>query len=228
MHTAIGILAALWQRQTTGRGQVIEVSMQDAIVNLSRTWMARAEQGRVSPERTGNSLRSSPGVGTFQCAPGGPDDYVYMIGSPARKPMWSALVSAIGREDLIDDPRLKDAEEMAKATDEINMAIDSWTQQHTKFEVMKILGEAGVPASACFNAVDLYSDEHLRQREMIVTVDHPEYGPFTLPGCPVKMSDSPVDFTAAPLLGQHNEEVFSEAFGYDSDALDRLERQNVV
>ena len=85
MHTAIGILAALWQRQATGRGQVIEVSMQDAIVNLSRTWMARAEQGRVSPERTGNSLRSSPGVGTFQCAPGGPDDYVYMIASPARK-----------------------------------------------------------------------------------------------------------------------------------------------
>ena len=57
------------------------------------------------------------------------------------------------------------------------------------------------PASACFNAVDLYSDEHLRQREMIVTVDHAEHGPFTLPGCPVKMSDSPVDFTAAPLLG---------------------------
>ena len=228
MHTAIGILAALWQRQATGRGQVVEVSMQDAIVNLSRTWMARAEQGKVSPERTGNSLRSSPGVGTFKCSPGGPDDYVYMIASPARKPMWSALVTAMGREDLIDDPRLKDAGEMAKATDEINMAIDSWTQQHTKFEVMKILGEAGVPASACFNAVDLYEDEHLRQREMIVTVDHPEYGPFTLPGCPVKMSDSPVDFTAAPLLGQHNEEVFAEAFGYDTDDLETLERQKVI
>ena len=142
--------------------------------------------------------------------------------------MWSALVTAIGREDLIDDPRLKDPVETAKATDEINLAIGTWTQQHTKFEVMKILGEAGVPASACFNAVDLYSDEHLRQREMIVTVDHPEYGPFTLPGCPVKMSDSPVDFTAAPLLGQHNEEVFAEAFDLDADALEQLEQQNVI
>ena len=228
MHAAIGILAALWQRQATGRGQVVEVSMQDAIVNLSRTWMARAEQGKISPERTGNSLRSSPGVGTFKCAPGGADDYVYMIASPARKPMWSALATAIGREDLIDDPRLKDAGEMAEATDEINLAIDAWTQQHTKFDVMKILGEAGVPASACFNAVDLYADEHLRQREMIVTVDHPEYGPFTLPGCPVKMADSPVDFTAAPLLGQHNEEVFAEAFGLDTDQLEQLERQKVI
>jgi len=228
MHAAIGILAALWQRQATGKGQVVEVSMQDAIVNLSRTWMARAEQGNISPERTGNSLRSSPGVGTFQCAPGGPDDYVYMIAAPGRKPMWRALVSAMGREDLIDDPRLNDADEMAKATDEINQAIDSWTQKHTKFEVMKILGEAGVPASACFNAVDLYADEHLRQREMIVTVDHPEYGPFTLPGCPVKLSDSPVDFTAAPLLGQHNEEVFSEAFGLGADDLSALESQRVI
>ena len=228
MHAAIGILAALWQRQATGRGQIVEVSMQDAIVNLSRTWMARAEQGKVSPERTGNSLRASPGVGTFQCAPGGPDDYVYMIASPARKSMWSALATAIGRDDLIDDPRLRDADEMAKATDEINKAIDAWTQQHTKFEVMKILGEAGVPASACFNAVDLYADEHLRQREMIVTVEHPEYGPFTLPGCPVKMSDSPVDFTAAPLLGQHNEEVFAEAFGLDADDLAVLETQRVI
>ena len=228
MHTAIGILAALWQRQVTGRGQTVEVSMQDAIVNLSRTWMARSEQGQVSPERTGNSLRASPGVGTFQCAPGGPDDYVYMIASPARKPMWSALATAIGREDLIDDPRLEDADEMAKATSEINSAIDAWTQQHTKFEVMKILGEAGVPASACFNAVDLYSDEHLRQREMIVTVDHAEHGPFTLPGCPVKMSDSPVDFTAAPLLGQHNDEVFAEAFGYDTHDLSALEAQRVI
>jgi formyl-CoA transferase len=228
MHAAIGILAALWQRQATGRGQTVEVSMQDAIVNLSRTWMARSEQGQVSPGRTGNSLRASPGVGTFQCAPGGPDDYVYMIASPARKPMWSALATSIGRDDLIDDPRLKDPVEMAKATDEINSAIDSWTQQHTKFEVMKILGEAGVPASACFNAVDLYSDEHLRQREMIVTVDHAEHGPFTLPGCPVKMSDSPVDFTAAPLLGQHNEEVFSEAFDLNVEDLAVLETQRVI
>ena len=228
MHAAIGILAALWQRQTTGRGQVIEVSMQDAIVNLSRTWMARSEQGQVSPERTGNSLRASPGVGTFRCAPGGPDDYVYMIASPARRPMWTALVSAIGRDDLIDDPRLADPDQAQQATDEINSVIDAWTQAHTKFEVMKILGEKGVPCSACFNAVDLYADEHLKQREMIVTVDHPTYGPFTLPGCPVKMSDSPVDFSPAPLLGQHNTEVYAESFGFGADMLDSLKHGSVI
>ena len=202
--------------------------MQDAIVNLSRTWMARSEEGRVSPERTGNSLRASPGVGTFHCAPGGPDDYVYMIASPARKPMWKALVEAIGHQELYDDPRLDDPDQAIEVTAEINGLIDDWTRGHTKFEVMKILGEKGIPCSACFNAVDIYADEHLRQREMIVTVEHAERGAFTLPGCPVKMSDSPVDFRAAPLLGQHNAEVFAEFFDADSATLNSLKDQKVI
>ena len=228
MHTAIGILAALWQRQATGRGQVVEVSMQDAIVNLSRTWMARAEQGAVSPPRTGNSMRNSPGVGTYRCAPGGPDDYVYMIASPQRRSMWAGLANAIGRPDLIDDPRWSDPDATAAATPEINAEIEEWTQKHTKFEVMKILGERGVPASACFNAVDIYADDHLRERGMISAIDHPTYGEFTLPGCPVQLSDSPVDLKPAPLLGQHNAEVFGEAFDYDAAALEELERQKVI
>ena len=228
MHAALGILAALWQRQATGRGQVVEVSMQDAIVNLSRTWMARAEQGEVSPPRTGNSLRSSPGVGTFACAPGGYDDYVYMIASPARRAMWEALMTIIGREDLIDDPRLDDPAVAIETADEINAVISEWTRRKTKFEVMKILGEAGVPASACFNAVDIYADAHLREREMIVSVKHPERGDFTLPGCPVKLSDSPVEFTAAPLLGQHNAEVYAEFFGHGANDLAALKARRVI
>ena len=228
MHTVIGILAALWQRERTGRGQEVEVSMQDAIVNLSRTWMARSEQGRVSPERTGNSLRSSPGVGTFRCAPGGPDDYVYIIASPARKPMWEALVNAIGHDELLNDPRLNDPDQAIEVTREINGLIDAWTRRRTKFEAMKILGERGIPCSACFNAVDIYADEHLRQREMIVSIDHPERGDFTLPGCPVKMSDSHVEFSPAPLLGQHNAEVFAEFFAYREAELDELREQKVI
>ncbi len=228
MHAALGILAALWQRQTSGRGQIVEVSMQDAIVNLSRTWMARSDEGRVSPERSGNSLRSSPGTGTFRCAPGGPDDYVYMIASPARKPMWEALVKIIGRDDLKDDPRLDDPDRAIEVADEINAVIDGWTRKRTKFEAMKILGEAGIPASACFNAVDIYADDHLRQRGMIVSVDHPERGRFTLPGCPVKLSDSPVELSAAPLLGQHNAEVYSELFDHSSKELAELKAQRVI
>ena len=112
--------------------------------------------------------------------------------------------------------------------DEINALIESWTIQHDKFEVMRILGDMGIPCSACFNAVDIYSDEHLLEREMIVSVDHPTRGKFAVPGCPIKMSDSHVDFKAAPLLGEHNAEVLGEFLNGNGESLETLKMQRVI
>ena len=228
LHAVIGILAALWQRQSTGKGQVVEVSMQDAIVNLGRTWMTRAEQGKTSPPRTGNAPPNRAGVGTFLCAPGGPDDYVYMIAFPVRPAMWRALADAVGKPELTDDPRLQDPNPSPETIAEINGIIQAWTLQRDKFEVMRVLGEMGVPCSACFNAVDIYADEHLRQREMIVSVNHPTRGEFTLPGCPVKLSDSPVEFAPAPLLGQHSAEVLTQFLDQSPEDIQSLKAQSVI
>ena len=228
MHAVVGILAALWQRQTTGKGQQVEVSMQDAMVNFGRTTMTRSEQGTVPQKRTGNSFGNRPGVGTFRCAPGGYDDYVYMIAFPARGPMWSALADALGRPDLLKDPRFSDPEQYMEMGDEINALIESWTMQRDKFEVMRILGEIGIPCSACFNAIDIYSDEHLIEREMIVSVDHPTRGEFKVPGCPIKMSDSQVEFKAAPLLGEHNAEVLAEYLNGNGESLESLRLEGVI
>ena len=93
---------------------------------------------------------------------------------------------------------------------------------------MRILGEAGVPCSMCFNAEDIYYDEHLREREMIVTIDHPDRGEFMIPGCPVKLSDSPVEVKPAPRLGAHNAEVFSEFLGFDEAKLAELKEKSVI
>lgn len=106
--------------------------------------------------------------------------------------------------------------------------IERWTMQHTKQEAMKILGTAGVPCSACFNAEDIYYDEHLREREMIVTIDHPEHGEFMMPGCPVKLSESPVDIAPAPLLGQHTADVLGDLLGLGEEQLAELREQSVV
>ena len=228
MHAVVGILAALWQRQTTGKGQQVEVSMQDAMVNFGRTWMTRSEQGTIPLPRTGNSFGNRPGVGTFRCAPGGDDDYVYMIAFPARGPMWGALANALGRPDLLEDPRFSDPAQYMEMADEINALIESWTIQHDKFEVMRILGDMGIPCSACFNAVDIYSDEHLIEREMIVTVDHPTRGEFAVPGCPIKLSDSHVELRAAPLLGEHNAEVLGEFLNGNGESLETLKMQRVI
>ena len=228
MHTAIGILAALWQRETTGKGQVVEVSMQDAVVNFARVAMNRFPDEKVSPPRRGNSYPGMPAVGTFRCSPGGPDDYVYIIGHPRWGRMFHALLRTIGHEELIEDPRLADADRYADIADELNGMVEEWTMQHTKHEAMRILGELGIPCSACLNAEDIYSDPHLLEREMIVTIDHPKRGEFPMPGCPVKLSDSPVKVTAAPLLGQHNDEVYGELLGYDDERIEPLRGQAVI
>ena len=228
MHAVVGILAALWQRQTTGKGQQVEVSMQDAMVNFARTWVTRAEQGKVSPPRTGNSFGNRPGVGTFRCAPGGDDDYVYMIAFLVRESMWRALADALDRPELLEDPRLHDPSRYNEVADEINAIIESWTMRHDKFEVMRVLGEMGVPCSACFNAVDIYANEHLIEREMVVSVDHPTRGNFTLPGCPIKLSASPVDIKAAPLLGEHNAEILTPFLNGSGESLDALKEKQII
>lgn len=228
MHAVVGILAALWQRQTTGKGQQVEVSMQDAMVNFGRTWMTRSEQGTVPIQRTGNSFGNRPGVGTFRCAPGGYDDYVYMIAIPVRGAMLNALATALDKPDLLDDPRFSDPAQYMEMGDEINALIEEWTMQRDKFEVMRILGEIGIPCSACFSSEDIYSDEHLLEREMIVRVDHPTRGEFAVPGCPIKLSDSPVDLKAAPLLGEHNAEVLSGLLNGNGETLEDLKSQKVI
>ena len=228
MHAVVGILAAILQRQTTGKGQQVEVSMQDAMVNFGRTWMTRSEQGTLPQQRTGNSFGNRPGVGTFRCAPGGYDDYVYMIAFPARGPMWSALAAALGRPDILDDPRFADPEQYMSMGDEINAIIEEWTMQRDKFEVMRVLGEIGIPCSACFNSMDIYADEHLQEREMIVSVEHPTRGKFAVPGCPIKLSDSPVTVSAAPLLGEHNAEVLTELLNGNGETLEDLKTQRVI
>jgi crotonobetainyl-CoA:carnitine CoA-transferase CaiB-like acyl-CoA transferase len=98
----------------------------------------------------------------------------------------------------------------------------------TKQEAMEALGKAGVPVGATFDSLEVLHDPHLRAREMIVTVDHPQRGAFTMPGSPIQMSASPRTYTPAPLLGQHTDEVLSTWLGYDAAQLTQLHAQGVV
>ena len=134
----------------------------------------------------------------------------------------------MGRDDLIDDPRYSTNEARIKHKKEVTGFIEEWTMQHTKHQVMKLLADAGITAGACLNAEDLHSDPHLLEREMIVTVDHPQRGPFTFPGSPIKLSDSALTITPSPLLCQHTEEVLEEVLGYDRERVGRLRDAGVV
>ena len=228
IHTAVGILAALWQRQTTGKGQVVEVSMQDAVVNLTRVAMCNFNETHTSRPRSGNAYSGMPGTRTYRCKPLGPDDYVYISAGPRRASLWMPLIRTIGGEDMASDPLYSDPDWCVEHVEEIDEMIEAWTMERTKHEAFHILGKAGVPCGPTLNAEDIYADPHLAERGMITTLEHPKRGAFMMPACPVKLSDSPTDLRVAPLLGQHTDEVLNEVLGLGDVELAELRAQSVI
>jgi formyl-CoA transferase len=230
LHAAIGILAALHQRDRTGFGQRIEVAMQDAVVNFCRISFTRQLLLGTAAERWGN--QSQLGVnapsGIFPCRPGGPNDYVFVYTTRAGNHHWHRLLDVIGRPELKDDPRFEDPARRAQHNDEVERMISSWTEQRSKQDAMRILGDAGVPCSAVFDTLELTEDPDLRRREVFVEIDHPKRGRHWMPGWPVRMDRSHVPVRAAPLLGQHNREVYGELLGLDAEEIDRLAREGVI
>jgi formyl-CoA transferase len=226
IHCAVGILAALMQRAKTGRGQHVEVSMQDAVVNYARVPMRHHLHTNTVVKRTGNRLSHAAPTDTYRCHPGGPNDYVYLMATSQE--MWDNLLRVIGREDLLGDPRYTERSERNKRFDEVHAFIQAWTEKHDKFMVMQKLGEAEVPCGAVFDSQNILTDPHLRERGMIVTVAHPTRGTITMPGCAVQLTDSPAEVKPAPLLGQHNEEVYRELLGLTPGAIEKLKKEGVI
>jgi formyl-CoA transferase len=225
VHAAAGVLAAYIQRERTGKGQKVEVSMQDAVLNFVRVPMMSTYISKKPVARMGNNPGAVPGD-TFKCAPGGDNDYVFILCTSPE--MWRNLCAAMGQPELVQDQRFREAKGRRANAEALNAIINQWTGRHSKHQVMKILGEAGVPCGAVMDTVELLNDPHLRQRGMIATVNHPVRGEFTMPGCPVKLEDSQVSLVSAPLLGQHNGEVYGEYLGLDERALEELKRQGVI
>jgi formyl-CoA transferase len=224
MHCVIGILAALMQRHATGEGQRVEVSMQDAVVNLIRVSLRDHQRfGRVM-ERTGNQLGANVPGTAYRCHPGGPNDYVFVF---VQQQMWHALLKAMGRDDLIGDARYETPEARLRHRAEVDRFVEEWTSRRTKHDVMAILAGAGVPCGACLDTGEVLTDPHLLARDMIVEVDHPVRGRFVTVGNPIKLSASPTAIRPSPLLGEHRAEILAE-LGYSDEQIRALEKDGAV
>jgi formyl-CoA transferase len=225
MHMAIGILAALQQRHTTGKGQHVEVSMQDAVVNIIRVSLRDHQRFGAPMPRRGNQMGRGIPSTTYSCAPGGPNDYAFIT---AQQQMWPAFCEAIGRPELAEDSHFATEEARWENRAALNAIIEEWTGARTKHEVMRILGAAGVPCGACQDTGEVLADPHLKAREMIVDVDYPTRGTYQTVGCPVKLSDSPVQVSRPPLLGEHTEPLLGELCGVSPEETKRLRDDGVV
>ncbi len=225
LHTAIGILAALRQRDNSGKGQHIEVSMQDGIVNLMRYRLIRSLSIGDPNVRPGYRSGSSNIPTIFPCAPGGSDDYV-MIHTMGE--LWETVLAVIGRADLIGDERYITVDNRSARADEVLEIISDWTMGRSKYDAMEALAAAGVWCGAVLSPEETLTNDHLIAREMVVQVDDPSRGKYKMIGCPVKLTNSPVEITPAPLYSEHTDEILTSLLNVPASELPDLRANGVI
>jgi formyl-CoA transferase len=230
LHCVIGILAALYQRQTTGVGQRVEVAMQDAVINFGRiAYAAQAALNGPAP-RTGNQsiLAGTSPSEVYPCNGGGPNDYCYVYTTRAGNHHWERLLKVIGREDLLSDERFTTPKARQENYKTVDAIISEWTRNYDKRDVMRLFGDAGIPASAVFDTMELTLDPDLRRRGTFVSVNHPTRGEVVIPGCVIKLSDSQVPIEASPLLGADNDRVFGELLGVTTEEMHAMRNEGAI
>jgi formyl-CoA transferase len=238
MHAVAGILAALYQRENTGRGQRVTVAMQHAVLNLARVKLRDQQRLAHGPlkeypnkefgdavPRSGNASGGGQPGWAVRCAPGGPNDYVYVIVQPVG---WEPITKLIGREDLTEDPEWATPEARLNKLDKMFQLIEEWSINHSKYDVLATLNKHNIPCGPILSTKEIIEDESLRANDMVVDVPHPQRGQFTTVGMPIKLSDSPAQVERSPLLGEHNRDIYVQELGVGEDELDELAANGVI
>lgn len=230
MTMAITILGALYKRRETGEGCRLQVAMQDAIMHYMRINFATQGRTGKAAERGGSKVPgiSNAPMGLYPCAPGGPNDYVYIMTSRANPDHWDRLLKLMGREDLVGDVLYATPAARVEREREVDEIISSWTRKHTKHEAMRAVGEAGIPAGAVLDTMELQSDPTFEERGIMQVMRHPVHEPFKMPGWPVRIDGKPPALTSSPVLGEHTGAVLQEWLGLNAEAVEALRSGGAV
>jgi formyl-CoA transferase len=230
LHLAMGIVAALYQRIRTGRGQRVLAAMQDGVLNLCRVKLRDQQRlkhgplseysqhsegvpfGKAVPRAGNDSGGGQPGW-ILKCKgwENDPDAYIYFI---TQAPVWGAICDVIGKPEWKTDADYATPPARLPRLRKIFETIEQWTQTKTKFEAMELLNKYDIPCGPILSMKEIAEDQSLRTTGTVVEVDHPRRGKYLTVGNPVKLSDSPADVRRSPLLGEHTEEILRKVLGY--------------
>ena len=224
MLMAITILGALFKRKETGEGHRLQVAMQDAMLHYMRVNFATHGRTKKPAERGGSRV---PGItnapmGLYPCAPGGPNDYIYIMTSRANPEHWERLLRVVGREDLIGDARYLTPANRVERIDEVDQIISEWSKGQTKAEAMNEIGLAGIPAGAVLDTGELNDDTTFDDRGVMQTMSHPIHEPFKMPAWPVRVDGKASRLKASPVLGEHSDEVISDWLDLNETAIKQI------
>lgn len=225
IQLALAITAAYVQKLRTNAGQLIEISMQEAMTYYMRTMVAwGSNSGHQPMARQGNGIGAT--INLYPCTPFGPNDYVYIMA--VTNEMWTRMCQVMERQALVTDPRFATEARRRKNSESLYSEIADWTRQHTKNQAMTQLAQAGVPCSAVLDTQELLSDPHLNAREFIHDVQHPDLGPVKVLGWAPRMSKSKVPIEPAPLLGEHTTEVLAADLGLTAGEIRALKKEGTI
>ncbi len=243
LHLCLGIVTALFQRERSGRGQKVLAPMQDSVLNLCRVKLRDQQRldagplkeysqfgegvafGEATPRAGNDSGGGQPGR-ILKCLgwENDPDAYTYFITQAA---VWKNICDVIGKPEWKDDPDYATPDVRLNKLNEIFDTIEAWTMTKDKFDVMDICNPLNIPVGPILSMKELAEEPALRDTGTIVEVDHPDRGKYLTVGCPVKLSDSEVDVTRSPLLGEHSEEVLA-MLGYSETDISAMRESGAI
>src|ERR1700760_1127747 len=242
LHLALGIVCALHHRHATGRGQKVDVAMQDGVLNLCRVKLRDQQRLAHGPltefpqypdgkfgdavPRSGNASGGGQPGWILKCKgwETDPNAYIYFI---AQAPVWEAICKVIGQEDWITDPKYATPPARLPHLKEIFDTIEQWCMTKTKFEAMDILNKYDIPCGPILSMKEIAEEASLRDTGTVVEVDHPTRGKYLTVGNPIKLSDSASEVKRSPLLGEHTDEILAE-LGYNKDQIAGMRAEKAV
>jgi formyl-CoA transferase len=244
LHLALGIVAALYQRTRTGRGQKVLCAMQDGVLNLARVKLRDQQRlahgplteysqygegiafGDTVPRAGNDSGGGQPGW-ILKCKgyENDPDAYIYFI---TQAPVWAAICDVIGKAEWKTDPDYATPSARLPRLKHIFDTIEQWTMTKTKFEAMDILNKLDIPCGPILSMKELAHEPSLRATGTVVEVDHPTRGTYLTVGNPIKLSDSIADVRRSPLLGEHTDEVLRDVLKYPEREIEAIKASGAI
>lgn len=223
LYAAFGIMLALFSRSKSGKGQFVDISMVDSIFSLLETNILRYTVGNKIPSRIGSRHPLSAPFDSYQAKDG------LVIIAVASDQLFIKLCDVMGKPDLMKDEKY--ASDPCREVNEasLKVIIEEWLKDYTVAEAVDMMHANGIPVAPIMNIQQLCEDEHIKERKMLVEVEHPKAGKLRIPGNVVKLSETPPEpRLVATQLGQHTIPVLRDILNYDEAVIKDLGEKNII
>ncbi|KPF92736.1 CoA-transferase [Novosphingobium sp. AAP83] len=223
-YGCMGVLAALHERDRSGRGQVIDAALYESVLQVMEGLVPEYDRMGLIRERSGSVLKGIAPSNVYSCKDG-----EFMIGAN-KDSLWKRLATAMDRAELGDDPRYATHIARGENQDELDNLINAWTRTLTMDQVDALMIEHSIPAGRVYRAPDMLEDPHFQAREAIIEVETERFGPLKMQSSFPRMSATPgsVRRPAPSIVGQHNAEIYGELLGLGEAELAAMAEQGVI